>query len=241
MFAFLATSLHFGSLFRPSSFLRLRFNFRSFHRPHPNCSPYPAWQSQETDTSNSADGISMPAQDVQAEYTNGNGAPPRASRSRSPVDRDRARSGTEPDADNPGNNLHVSGLHSRVDNRELESAFAKVGRVEKVSVVYDPHTRDSRLFGFVTMESREEADAAIAALNGTELMGKVITVVRARRGRARTPTPGRYHGPSKRRPRDRPYEVRPYDSTREAVATMTTEVAAAETIETAIAIAIGEG
>lgn len=42
--------------------------------------------------------------------------------------------------------------------------------------MYDPHTRESRGFGFVTMETGEEADAAIAALHGTELMGKIMTV-----------------------------------------------------------------
>ena len=42
--------------------------------------------------------------------------------------------------------------------------------------MYDPHTRESRGFGFVTMESAEEADAAIAALNATDLMGKVVNV-----------------------------------------------------------------
>ena len=80
----------------------------------------------------------------------------------------------------------------------------------------DPHTRDSRGFGFVTMETPEEADAAIAALNGTEFMGRTISIEKvrtrvqihwslyanshkkARRGRARTPTPGKYYGPPKR-------------------------------------------
>ena len=33
------------------------------------------------------------------------------------------------EANNPGNNLHVSGLSKQVDTRELEQAFAKVGRV----------------------------------------------------------------------------------------------------------------
>ncbi|KAJ7616469.1 hypothetical protein FB45DRAFT_728209, partial [Roridomyces roridus] len=77
---------------------------------------------------------------------------------------------------NPGNNLHVSGLSHKVDTRDLESAFAKIGRVQKASVMYDPHTRESRGFGFVTMESGEEADAAVTALNGTEIMGKMIKV-----------------------------------------------------------------
>ena len=42
--------------------------------------------------------------------------------------------------------------------------------------MYDPHTRESRGFGFVTMETGEEADAAITALHGTDLMGKAINV-----------------------------------------------------------------
>ena len=42
--------------------------------------------------------------------------------------------------------------------------------------MYDPHSRESRGFGFVTMESAEEADAAITALNGTDLMGKNMVV-----------------------------------------------------------------
>jgi RNA recognition motif-containing protein len=85
-----------------------------------------------------------------------------------------------------------------VDTRDLEAAFAKIGRVsstlsvvvlvftfgvfgiqvKKASVMYDPHTRESRGFGFVTMETAEEADAAITALNSTELVGKIVTVER---------------------------------------------------------------
>ncbi|KAJ8496708.1 hypothetical protein ONZ51_g920 [Trametes cubensis] len=134
--------------------------------------------------------------------------PSRRSRSRSPV--------RNPDRDdggnNPGNNLHVSGLSHKVDTRDLEQAFAKVGRVKKAQVMYDPHSRESRGFGFVTMESVEEADAAITAMNGAEIMGKVISVQRARRARARTPTPGRYYGPPKRNENERPYDPRPYDS-----------------------------
>ncbi|KAF9564951.1 RNA-binding domain-containing protein [Agrocybe pediades] len=102
---------------------------------------------------------------------NGGEPPRRSSRSRSPGGPPREERGT-----NPGNNLHVSGLSHKVDTRDLESAFAKIGRVKKASVMYDPHTRESRGFGFVTMETAEEADAAIAALNSTELMGKVMNV-----------------------------------------------------------------
>lgn len=47
-------------------------------------------------------------------------------------------------------------------------------------MMYDPHTRESRGFGFVTMESAEEADAAITAMNGAELMGKTVSVEKVR-------------------------------------------------------------
>jgi len=138
------------------------------------------------------------------------GEPPhRSSRSRSPGRDDR---GGREGGLNPGNNLHVSGLSHKVDTRDLEQTFAKIGRVKKASVMYDPHTRESRGFGFVTMETAEEADAAITALNTTEIMGKIVTVEKARRGRARTPTPGRYYGPPKRHDNERPYDPRPYDS-----------------------------
>ena len=42
--------------------------------------------------------------------------------------------------------------------------------------MYDPHSRESRGFGFVTMETAEEAEAAITALNGSDLNGKAMTV-----------------------------------------------------------------
>ncbi|EIW87357.1 RNA-binding domain-containing protein [Coniophora puteana RWD-64-598 SS2] len=95
-----------------------------------------------------------------------------------PSDRDR-RNGDG--GTNPGNNLHVSGLSNRVDTRDLEAAFAKIGRVKKASVMYDPHSRESRGFGFVTMETAEEADAAITALNATDLMGKNMNVEKVSR------------------------------------------------------------
>lgn len=47
--------------------------------------------------------------------------------------------------------------------------------------MFDPHSRESRGFGFVTMETPEEADAAITALNATELMGKIMNVEKVRR------------------------------------------------------------
>ena len=47
--------------------------------------------------------------------------------------------------------------------------------------MYDPHTRELCGFGFVTIESSEEADAAIAALNATDLMSKIMNVEKVMR------------------------------------------------------------
>ncbi|KAL5640281.1 hypothetical protein ACGC1H_007526 [Rhizoctonia solani] len=147
-------------------------------------------------------------------YTEGNNTalPPeresRRSRSRSPARNGADQRGRD-NTGNPGTNLHISGLHPRVTERHLEDAFSKYGKVEKAQVVYDPHTRDSRCFGFVLMKTLESAEAAITGLNGYVLEGSALRVDKARRGRARTPTPGRYQGPPKRD--ERPYSPREYD------------------------------
>ncbi|GAA6046791.1 hypothetical protein JCM3770_005645 [Rhodotorula araucariae] len=130
------------------------------------------------------------------------------SRSRSPmrVDQDRrddrgrsdTRGGDQHPGNNPGNNLHVSGLSLRVEERDLEELFGKYGRIQKCQVMRDPHSKESRGFAFVTMETVEDAEACITNINATELMGRTMNVEKARRGRARTPTPGQYHGPPKR-------------------------------------------
>lgn len=44
----------------------------------------------------------------------------------------------------------------------------------------DPHTNESRGFGFVTMESPAEADAAVAALNGQDFFGKTLSIEKVR-------------------------------------------------------------
>ena len=67
---------------------------------------------------------------------------------------------------------------------ELEELFSKYGRVEKVQIMVDPHSRESRGFGFVHMSTSEEADAAKEALTGEERYGRVITIEKARRNRA---------------------------------------------------------
>ncbi|XP_020421757.1 serine/arginine-rich splicing factor SR45a isoform X2 [Prunus persica] len=105
-------------------------------------------------------------------------SPKRYSRSLSrSVSRSRSRS-RSPSVENPGNNLYVTGLSPRITKRELEKHFASEGKVIDVHLVVDPWTRESRGFGFVTMENVDEADRCIKYLDRSVLEGRVITVER---------------------------------------------------------------
>ncbi|XP_057772459.1 serine/arginine-rich splicing factor SR45a isoform X3 [Salvia miltiorrhiza] len=95
--------------------------------------------------------------------------------SRSPS-RSRSRSCDSSDAENPGNNLYVTGLSTRVTKRDLEKHFSTEGKVEDVHLVVDPWTRESRGFGFVTMSSLDEAESCIKYLDRSVLEGRVISV-----------------------------------------------------------------
>jgi RNA recognition motif-containing protein len=80
------------------------------------------------------------------------------------------------DAANKGNNLYVAGLSLRTTEAELERKFSKYGVVKDCRLVRDPRTQESRGFGFITMETIEQADDAIRGLNRTELDGRILTV-----------------------------------------------------------------
>ncbi|KAF2719376.1 RNA-binding domain-containing protein [Polychaeton citri CBS 116435] len=123
---------------------------------------------------------------------------------------------------NPGSNLFVTGIHPRLTEDEVMRLFEKYGEVEKCNIMRDPHTRESRGFGFVKFVTSEQADAAKDGLQGEVYEGRTLSIEKARRARPRTPTPGKYFGPPKRAPythdrrgppRDR-YEERGYSSRR---------------------------
>ena len=62
----------------------------------------------------------------------------------------------------------------------LRKHFEQVGVVEEASVLTDKMTGRSRGFGFVTMASDADADAAVTKLNGTDLDGRKLVVSEAR-------------------------------------------------------------
>ncbi|KAF0909785.1 hypothetical protein E2562_000106 [Oryza meyeriana var. granulata] len=72
--------------------------------------------------------------------------------------------------------LYVGNIPRTVTNEELTAMFAEHGTVERAEVMYDKYTGRSRRFGFVTMSTAEEANAAIESLNDTEVGSRKIKV-----------------------------------------------------------------
>ncbi len=77
-------------------------------------------------------------------------------------------------------NLYVGNLSHSTTEAELRTVFQAHGEVEKVSIVTDRETGRARGFGFVEMTNAGEAEKAIAALNGTELGGRTLTINEAK-------------------------------------------------------------
>lgn len=76
--------------------------------------------------------------------------------------------------------LYVGNLPYSVDDSALSAMFTPHGTVVSATVIMDKYTNRSKGFGFVEMQSDEEAQAAISALNETELEGRKVIVNVAR-------------------------------------------------------------
>jgi len=74
------------------------------------------------------------------------------------------------------NKLFVGNLSFNTTENDLQDAFAEHGTVEEVKLMTDRDTGRPRGFGFVTMSTAEEAQAAMNALNGRQLDGRALTV-----------------------------------------------------------------
>ncbi len=77
-------------------------------------------------------------------------------------------------------NIYVGNLDFNVTEDELRQAFATYGQVDNVTVLKDRDTGQPRGFGFVEMANDEEAEKAIAGLNGTQLGSRNLNVNEAR-------------------------------------------------------------
>ena len=77
-------------------------------------------------------------------------------------------------------NIYVGNLSWNLKDQDLSNLFATHGEVASAKIVTDKFTNRSKGFGFVEMTNDDQAQAAIAALNGTEVDGRNIVVNESR-------------------------------------------------------------
>ncbi len=77
-------------------------------------------------------------------------------------------------------NIYIGNLSQQVNEDDLREAFEAFGNVQSVNIIKDKFSGVSKGFGFVEIEAKAEAQAAIQELNGRDLKGKNIIVNEAR-------------------------------------------------------------
>lgn len=77
-------------------------------------------------------------------------------------------------------NIFVGNLSFQTTQDDLFAAFSQYGNVERVNIITDRDTGQSRGFAFVEMTESGAAHNAISALNGAELRGRAMNVNEAR-------------------------------------------------------------
>ena len=88
------------------------------------------------------------------------------------------------------NKLFVGNLSFNTTENDLQDAFAAFGTVTETNLMMDRATNRPRGFGFVTMSTAEEAQKAIAGMNGKDVDGRALTVNVARPREDRPPGGG---------------------------------------------------
>jgi len=79
-----------------------------------------------------------------------------------------------------GTKLYVGNLSFNTTENELQELFSQAGAVQEVTLMQDKFTGKSRGFAFVTMGSEQDAQNAIAKINGQTVEGRTLTVNEAR-------------------------------------------------------------
>ncbi len=102
------------------------------------------------------------------------------------------------------NKLYCGNLSFSMTNDDLRQLFAQFGEIVEANVITDRQTGRSKGFGFVELTSAEAAQAAIEALNETEVNGRTIFVKVAQ---PKEPRENRFSGG--RRPFNRSNDRRP--------------------------------
>ncbi len=76
--------------------------------------------------------------------------------------------------------LYVGNLSYQMTDQQLHDLFSEAGNVSSAQVVTDRYTGQARGFGFVEMASEDEAQQAIAAINGRNVDGRALVVNESR-------------------------------------------------------------
>ncbi|MBO1224572.1 MAG: RNA-binding protein [Candidatus Scalindua sediminis] len=77
-------------------------------------------------------------------------------------------------------NIYVGNMSRNVNEEDLREAFEAFGQVTSVNIIKDKFSGEPRGFGFVEMQGKAEAQAAIDGMNGKELKGRTLNVNEAR-------------------------------------------------------------
>lgn len=77
--------------------------------------------------------------------------------------------------------LYVGNLSFHMTDPEFRSLFEPYGTIESSRIVINPETGRSRGFALIAMHNDHEAEKAMAALNGKEIEGRVLSVNEARK------------------------------------------------------------
>ncbi len=94
--------------------------------------------------------------------------------------------------------LYVGNLSFNTTENSLQEAFEQYGEVRETVLIQDKATGRSRGFGFVTMATKEAAEAAINALNGNDFEGRNLMINEARPREDRPQQGGRSFSGSRR-------------------------------------------
>src|SRR3954451_12672417 len=89
-----------------------------------------------------------------------------------------------------GTKLYVGNLSFNTTENELQELFSQAGAVQEVTLMQDKFTGKSRGFAFVTMGSEQDAQNAVAKINGQTVEGRTLPVNEARPREARPPGGG---------------------------------------------------
>jgi len=100
----------------------------------------------------------------------------------------------------PESRLYVSNLKWELDDENLKEIFGQHGKVLEARIVRDKRTGWSRGYGFVTFDTKDEADKALDALNGKDVRERPIRVEKAR---STGPTQSKTNGDQSGAPRAR--------------------------------------